>query len=58
MSRLVVVSNRIAMPNGNKTGAGGLAVGILDALKSTGGLWFAGTVRSVSFQVKKKIRYR
>ncbi|MCW1832020.1 alpha,alpha-trehalose-phosphate synthase [Pantoea ananatis] len=40
MSRLVVVSNRIAMPNGNKTGAGGLAVGILDALKSTGGLWF------------------
>ncbi|KTR49156.1 trehalose-6-phosphate synthase, partial [Pantoea ananatis] len=40
MSRLVVVSNRIAMPNGNKTSAGGLAVGILDALKSTGGLWF------------------
>ncbi|RWR03878.1 trehalose-6-phosphate synthase [[Pantoea] beijingensis] len=40
MSRLVVVSNRIAIPDGSKTGAGGLAVGILDALKSTGGLWF------------------
>jgi len=40
MSRLVVVSNRVAMPDGSKTSAGGLAVGILDALKSTGGLWF------------------
>ena len=40
MSRLVVVSNRIAIPDGTKTSAGGLAVGILDALKSTGGLWF------------------
>ena len=40
MSRLVVVSNRIAIPDGKKASAGGLAVGILDALKSTGGLWF------------------
>ncbi|MXP48656.1 alpha,alpha-trehalose-phosphate synthase [Pantoea sp. Eser] len=40
MSRLVVVSNRIAIPNRAKTSAGGLAFGILDALKSTGGLWF------------------
>ncbi|PKH26994.1 alpha,alpha-trehalose-phosphate synthase [Enterobacterales bacterium CwR94] len=40
MSRLVVVSNRIAIPDGSKTGAGGLAVGILDALKTTGGLWY------------------
>ncbi|QKJ87524.1 Trehalose-6-phosphate synthase [Paramixta manurensis] len=40
MSRLVVVSNRIAIPDGSG-GAGGLAVGILDALKTTGGgLWF------------------
>ncbi len=29
MSRLVVVSNRVAMPDGSKTSAGGLAVGIL-----------------------------
>lgn len=40
MSRLVVVSNRIAIPDGSKSSAGGLAVGILDALKNTGGLWF------------------
>ena len=40
MSRLVVVSNRIAPPDDKKSSAGGLAVGILGALKSTGGLWF------------------
>lgn len=40
MSRLVVVSNRIAPPDDKKTSAGGLAVGILGALKNTGGLWF------------------
>lgn len=40
MSRLVVVSNRIASPDEKKTGAGGLAVGILGALKAAGGLWF------------------
>jgi trehalose 6-phosphate synthase len=36
MSRLVVVSNRIAIPDGSKS-AGGLAVGIMDALKNTSG---------------------
>ncbi|WP_338556515.1 alpha,alpha-trehalose-phosphate synthase [Erwinia sp. E_sp_B01_3] len=40
MSRLVVVSNRIAIPDGSKASAGGLTVGIMDALKTTGGLWF------------------
>ncbi|EXU76195.1 alpha,alpha-trehalose-phosphate synthase [Erwinia mallotivora] len=40
MSRLVVVSNRIAVPDGSKVSAGGLTVGIMDALKTTGGLWF------------------
>jgi trehalose 6-phosphate synthase len=38
MSRLVVVSNRLADPR--KTAAGGLAVALGDALASTGGLWF------------------
>ncbi len=38
MSRLVVVSNRIAIPDNSKASAGGLAVGVLDALKTTGGL--------------------
>jgi trehalose 6-phosphate synthase len=36
--RLVVVSNRVALPG--KASAGGLAVGVLDALQRTGGLWF------------------
>ncbi|MFT4463740.1 MAG: alpha,alpha-trehalose-phosphate synthase [Sodalis sp. (in: enterobacteria)] len=40
MSRLVVVSNRIAAIEGKKESAGGLAVGIMDSLKDQGGLWF------------------
>ena len=38
MTRLVVVSNRVADPC--KAAAGGLAVALGDALSSTGGLWF------------------
>ncbi len=38
MSRLVVISNRIADPR--KTAAGGLAVALGEVLNSTGGLWF------------------
>lgn len=40
MSRLVVVSNRIAPPDDKATSAGGLAVGVLGALKAAGGLWY------------------
>jgi trehalose 6-phosphate synthase len=40
MGRLIVISNRIAPPNDKKASAGGLAVGILGALKAAGGLWF------------------
>ena len=40
MSRLVGVSNRIAIPDGSKASAGGLTVGIVDALKTTGGVWY------------------
>ncbi|NGX15087.1 trehalose-6-phosphate synthase [Wenzhouxiangella sp. XN24] len=39
MSRLIAVSNRVAAPSGGKS-AGGLAVGILAALKQSGGIWF------------------
>ncbi len=39
MSRLVAVSNRVAHSAGGKS-AGGLAVGLLAALKKRGGLWF------------------
>lgn len=38
MSRLVVVSNRVALPGENR--AGGLAVGLLSALHARGGVWF------------------
>ncbi|MGF1563692.1 MAG: alpha,alpha-trehalose-phosphate synthase (UDP-forming) [Geminicoccaceae bacterium] len=41
MSRLVVVSNRVTPVTGGKAAqAGGLAVGVLDALRNTGGIWF------------------
>jgi len=39
LSRLVCVSNRISLPR-RHAAPGGLAVGILSALKHTGGLWF------------------
>jgi trehalose 6-phosphate synthase len=39
VSRLVAVSNRITVP-GNAASAGGLAVGLLSALRQSGGVWF------------------
>jgi len=38
--RLVIVSNRVAIPARNNASAGGLAVGILAALREHGGVWF------------------
>src|SRR5262245_11627697 len=43
MSRLVVVSNRLADPR--KTAAGGLAVALAEVLNETGGLWFGWSGR-------------
>lgn len=40
MSRLVVVSNRVAPIQEGEATAGGLAAGVLDALKQKGGIWF------------------
>lgn len=50
MSRLVVVSNRVAPIREGKAAAGGLAVGIHDALREAGGIWFgwSGEVNSHS----------
>ena len=45
MSRLVVVSNRLADPR--KTAAGGLAVALAEVLNNTGGLWFGWSGRIV-----------
>jgi trehalose 6-phosphate synthase len=38
--RLVVVSNRVAMSDPGGKNTGGLAIGILAALKRSGGIWF------------------
>lgn len=45
MSRLVVVSNRVAIPG--ETRAGGLAVGLQAALQERGGLWFGWSGKTV-----------
>jgi len=45
MSRLVVVSNRVADPR--KTAAGGLAVALADVLNTMGGLWFGWSGKMV-----------
>ena len=38
--RLITVSNRVAIPQGDVAAAGGLAVGVLGALEEYGGIWF------------------
>ncbi|NMV39992.1 alpha,alpha-trehalose-phosphate synthase (UDP-forming) [Ralstonia insidiosa] len=40
MSRLIVISNRVAPMTEGQGTAGGLAVGVFDALRETGGVWF------------------
>jgi len=40
MSKLVVISNRVAIPGKLNTSPGGLAVGLEGALKDNGGVWF------------------
>jgi len=40
LSRLVVVSNRVAMPGQRGAAQGGLASGLLGAMRRHGGLWF------------------
>lgn len=40
MSRLIVVSNRVAIVDEGKPAAGGLAVAVHAALKDSGGIWF------------------
>ena len=51
MSRLVVVSNRVATPTETKGSAGGLAVGVFGALKDSGGVWFGWSGDVVSESV-------
>jgi trehalose 6-phosphate synthase len=52
LSRLVVVSNRVAPIQEGEATAGGLAAGVLDALRQKGGLWFgwSGEVTDTAVQ--------
>jgi len=45
--RLVVVSNRVAVPTSLRGSQGGLAVGVLAALREQGGLWFGWDGRTL-----------
>jgi len=40
LSRLVIVSNRVALPEKSRQTSGGLVTGVLDALREAGGIWF------------------
>ena len=56
MSRLFVVSNRVAPIEEGKMSAGGLSVAVADALSEVGGLWFGWSgkvVGSGSIQVHR-----
>jgi trehalose 6-phosphate synthase len=48
VSRLVVVSNRVAPITEGQATAGGLAAGVLDALKQSGGIWFGWSGETVA----------
>lgn len=59
MSRLVVVSNRVAKSDGaNKGSEGGLAVGVMAAMEKAGGVWFGwnGKVDNRSREIKREHR--
>lgn len=45
LGRLVVVSNRVALPGESAQRSGGLVTGLLDALHQAGGLWFGWSGR-------------
>ena len=50
MSRLIIVSNRVAMVTEGKTATGGLAIAVLAALRETGGIWFGWSGELTSAQ--------
>ncbi|MXP64552.1 trehalose-6-phosphate synthase [Roseomonas sp. M0104] len=58
MGRVVVVSNRVAVPRRGEPTAGGLAVALKDVLKASGGLWFgwSGETRKEPSPEAKQLR--
>lgn len=57
MSRLVVVSNRVSMPR-KGAAPGGLAVGLLSAMRARGGVWFGwnGDVTDATPEAAESVR--
>lgn len=55
MSKLIVISNRVAIPGKRNASPGGLAVGLEGALKDKGGVWF-GWSGEVSDEADKRLR--
>lgn len=39
MSKLIILSNRVSLPNSHRPAAGGLAIALQDTLKDIGGIW-------------------
>jgi len=61
VGRLIVVSNRVALPRRGEPTAGGLAVALKDVLKSNGGLWFGWsgeTTKTPTSGEIKALRYQ
>ncbi|MGH8127060.1 MAG: trehalose-6-phosphate synthase, partial [Gammaproteobacteria bacterium] len=52
-SRLVVISNRVAVPRSGQPASGGLAVAVNAALGARGGLWFGWDGRVVAGRPKR-----
>ena len=64
MSRLVVVSNRVAKPGKDRAAQGGLAVALVSALEQEGGIWYgwSGEIKQSSsklpaIKVHDKVTY-
>lgn len=59
MTRLVVVSNRVAIPDDQAARAGGLAVALREALNTHGGIWFgwSGKITAVTAQDARFIEH-
>lgn len=59
MSRLIVVSNRVAKSDGaNKGSEGGLAVGVMAAMEKAGGVWFGWSGKVENRHTEPKVETR
>ena len=56
--RLVVVSNRVAVPRAGKAASGGLAVAVNSALTARGGVWFGWNGRQAATRPERPRRQR